>query len=37
MPEERAAAWRKHDARLLARENVVGLIRDARLEDMGPS
>ena len=27
--EQRALAWRKHDARLLARENVVGLIRDA--------
>ena len=27
-PEQQALAWKKHDERLLARENVVGVIRD---------
>jgi hypothetical protein len=27
-PEQRALAWKKHDDRLFARENVVGAIRD---------
>ena len=34
--EERAAAWRRHDARLMAPENVVGLIRMPGVEGMWP-
>jgi hypothetical protein len=26
-PEQRALAWKKHDDRLLARENVIGVVR----------
>jgi hypothetical protein len=29
-PEQRALAWKKHDERLLARENIAGVIRNVR-------
>jgi hypothetical protein len=28
-PEQRALAWKKHDERLLARENVIGVVRSS--------
>jgi len=28
-PEQRALAWKKHDDRLLARENVIGVVRSS--------
>lgn len=30
IPEQRALAWKKHDERLLTRENLAGVIRNVR-------